>query len=199
MSQSAADPADERLRRRSRRASTSSRTACPTCRSSTRSTVKPRLGLDGRDVILSFGLLGPGKGYELAIDALPAVVAAHPEGAATSSSARPIRTSSATEGEAYRETPRRARSQRLGHGRPRPVRRPVRRPRRADPLAPGRGRLRDALPRTSTRSSRARCRTRWAPAGRSSRRRTPTRPSCSPTAAASSSPPGSPSSARRRP
>lgn len=43
------------------------------------STVKSALGLAGRDVILSFGLLGPGKGYELAIDALPAVVAEHPE------------------------------------------------------------------------------------------------------------------------
>jgi glycosyltransferase involved in cell wall biosynthesis len=42
-------------------------------------TVKPGLGVDGRDVILSFGLLGPGKGYELAIDALPAVAAAHPD------------------------------------------------------------------------------------------------------------------------
>jgi glycosyltransferase involved in cell wall biosynthesis len=41
-------------------------------------TVKPSLGLAGRDVILSFGLLGPGKGYELAIEALPAVVAKHP-------------------------------------------------------------------------------------------------------------------------
>jgi glycosyltransferase involved in cell wall biosynthesis len=41
--------------------------------------VKPGLGVDGRDVILSFGLLGPGKGYELAIDALPAVAAAHPD------------------------------------------------------------------------------------------------------------------------
>jgi glycosyltransferase involved in cell wall biosynthesis len=41
-------------------------------------TVKPALDLEGRDVILSFGLLGPGKGYELALDALPAVVAAHP-------------------------------------------------------------------------------------------------------------------------
>jgi len=40
--------------------------------------VKPGLGIDGRDVILSFGLLGPGKGYELALDALPAVVAKHP-------------------------------------------------------------------------------------------------------------------------
>ena len=41
-------------------------------------TAKPSLGIEGRDVILSFGLLGPGKGYENAIAALPAVVAAHP-------------------------------------------------------------------------------------------------------------------------
>ena len=40
--------------------------------------VKPWLGIADRDVILSFGLLGPGKGYELAIEALPAVVADHP-------------------------------------------------------------------------------------------------------------------------
>jgi glycosyltransferase involved in cell wall biosynthesis len=42
-------------------------------------TVKSALGVAGRDVILSFGLLGPGKGFELAIDALPAVVAEHPK------------------------------------------------------------------------------------------------------------------------
>ena len=41
-------------------------------------TVKPALDLEGREVILSFGLLGPGKGYELALAALPDVVAAHP-------------------------------------------------------------------------------------------------------------------------
>jgi len=40
--------------------------------------VKPLLGLEGRTVILSFGLLGPGKGYESAIAAMPAVVAADP-------------------------------------------------------------------------------------------------------------------------
>ena len=40
--------------------------------------MKSGLGIPGRDVLLSFGLLGPGKGLELAIDALPAVVAAHP-------------------------------------------------------------------------------------------------------------------------
>jgi glycosyltransferase involved in cell wall biosynthesis len=42
------------------------------------SVAKPARGLTGRKVILSFGLLGPGKGYELALHALPAVVAAHP-------------------------------------------------------------------------------------------------------------------------
>lgn len=40
--------------------------------------IKASLGVAGKNVILSFGLLGPGKGYELALDALPAVVAAHP-------------------------------------------------------------------------------------------------------------------------
>jgi len=40
-------------------------------------TVKPALGVGNRDVILSFGLLGPGKGCELVIDALPAVVEAN--------------------------------------------------------------------------------------------------------------------------
>jgi len=41
-------------------------------------TIKPSLGLAGRQVIISFGLLGPNKGYELAIDAMAAVAAAHP-------------------------------------------------------------------------------------------------------------------------
>lgn len=41
-------------------------------------TVKPQLGLAGHTVILSFGLLGPGKGYESAIAAMPAVVRADP-------------------------------------------------------------------------------------------------------------------------
>lgn len=45
--------------------------------------VRPELTKDGfdlagREVILSFGLLGPGKGYELVLEALPAVIAAHP-------------------------------------------------------------------------------------------------------------------------
>jgi glycosyltransferase involved in cell wall biosynthesis len=40
--------------------------------------MKPALELDGREVILSFGLLGPGKGCERVIDALPAIAATHP-------------------------------------------------------------------------------------------------------------------------
>jgi glycosyltransferase involved in cell wall biosynthesis len=41
-------------------------------------TIKPRLGLEGRRVVLSFGLLGPGKGCEAVIEAMPAVVEADP-------------------------------------------------------------------------------------------------------------------------
>jgi glycosyltransferase involved in cell wall biosynthesis len=78
-------------------------------------TVKPGLDVDGRDVILSFGLLGPGKGYELAIEALPAVAAAHPDvlyvivGATHPDLV-------AREGEAYRHTLER-RVEELGMGR----------------------------------------------------------------------------------
>ena len=41
-------------------------------------TIKSSVGLEGQEVILSFGLLDPDKGYELMIDALPAIVASHP-------------------------------------------------------------------------------------------------------------------------
>ncbi len=41
-------------------------------------TVKPAVGLAGRDVLLSFGLLTPGKGCELVLAALPAIVKARP-------------------------------------------------------------------------------------------------------------------------
>lgn len=40
---------------------------------------KASLGLSGRKVLLTFGLLGPGKGVEYAIRALPGIVAKHPE------------------------------------------------------------------------------------------------------------------------
>ena len=41
-------------------------------------TIKPSLGLEPGTVILSFGLLGPGKGYETVIEAMPSVVDADP-------------------------------------------------------------------------------------------------------------------------
>jgi glycosyltransferase involved in cell wall biosynthesis len=39
---------------------------------------KARLGFSGRDVILTFGLLSPNKGIEVMIDAMPAILKAHP-------------------------------------------------------------------------------------------------------------------------
>ena len=42
-------------------------------------TFKQRLGLSGRKTLTTFGLLGPGKGIEQAIEALPAIVARHPD------------------------------------------------------------------------------------------------------------------------
>jgi len=41
--------------------------------------LKAKLGLDGRTIISTFGLVGPGKGLEYAIEAMPAVAARHPE------------------------------------------------------------------------------------------------------------------------
>ncbi len=41
-------------------------------------TIKPAVGMGGRDVLLSFGLLAPGKGIELALEALPAIIARRP-------------------------------------------------------------------------------------------------------------------------
>jgi glycosyltransferase involved in cell wall biosynthesis len=40
---------------------------------------KERLGVQGKTVILTFGLLSPDKGIEYVIDALPAILAAHPD------------------------------------------------------------------------------------------------------------------------
>ena len=41
--------------------------------------LRQRLGLEGRTVLLTFGLLGPSKGIEFALDALAPVARAHPE------------------------------------------------------------------------------------------------------------------------
>lgn len=40
---------------------------------------KDQFGVEDRKVLLTFGLLGPGKGIEQAIDAMPAIVAKHPD------------------------------------------------------------------------------------------------------------------------
>ncbi len=64
---------------------------------------KAGLGLANRPVLMTFGLLGPGKGLEHAIEALPAIVSRHPDvlyrivGATHPNLVR-------EEGEAYRET-----------------------------------------------------------------------------------------------
>lgn len=42
-------------------------------------TFKERLGLVGRNVLMTFGLLGPGKGLERVIEAMPAIIARHPD------------------------------------------------------------------------------------------------------------------------
>ncbi len=39
---------------------------------------KPQFGVEGRNVLLTFGLLGPGKGIEHVIEALPEIVRQHP-------------------------------------------------------------------------------------------------------------------------
>jgi glycosyltransferase involved in cell wall biosynthesis len=39
---------------------------------------KPQFGVEGRKVLLTFGLLGPGKGIEHVIEALPEIVRRHP-------------------------------------------------------------------------------------------------------------------------
>jgi len=44
-----------------------------------RSRSKSRLGIDGQSLLLTFGLLSPDKGIEHVIDALPAILARHPQ------------------------------------------------------------------------------------------------------------------------
>lgn len=40
---------------------------------------KAKLGLEGRTVLMTFGLIGPGKGLERVIEAMPAMIARHPD------------------------------------------------------------------------------------------------------------------------
>jgi len=64
---------------------------------------KERAGLAGKNVIMTFGLLGQGKGLETAIEALPAIVAAHPDTVYRIVGATHPNLVAA-EGEAYRES-----------------------------------------------------------------------------------------------
>ena len=41
--------------------------------------LKDKLGLDGRHIVSTFGLVGPGKGLEYVLEAMPAVAAKHPD------------------------------------------------------------------------------------------------------------------------
>ncbi len=63
---------------------------------------KAKLGLTGRTVLMTFGLLGPGKGLECVIEALPAIVSRHPEAVYRIVGATHPNLLAA-EGEAYRE------------------------------------------------------------------------------------------------
>lgn len=65
-------------------------------------TVKPRLGLQGKAVILSFGLLAPGKGLESVIEAVPAIVAAVPTARYVILGSTSPATTVGSAGEAYR-------------------------------------------------------------------------------------------------
>jgi glycosyltransferase involved in cell wall biosynthesis len=65
-------------------------------------TVKPRLGLQGKAVILSFGLLAPGKGLESVIEAMPAIVAAVPTARYVILGSTSPATTVGSAGEAYR-------------------------------------------------------------------------------------------------
>jgi len=64
---------------------------------------KRRMGLEGRKVLTTFGLLGPGKGIDLAIAAMPAILAQHPDAIYRIIGAtHPV--TMAREGERYRAT-----------------------------------------------------------------------------------------------
>ncbi len=63
---------------------------------------KEQMGLAGKNVLMTFGLLGPGKGLERVIEAMPAIVARHPDTVYRIVGAtHPVLV--ARDGEAYRE------------------------------------------------------------------------------------------------
>ena len=138
--------------------------------------LRQSLGLEGRTVLLTFGLLGPSKGIEFALDALAPVAAEHPEVLAVRDPGRDAHPRSSA------ATARRTGSRSSGGS-----------PRSASATTSGswtatwtgRSSASGSRPATSTsrptpawtRSAPARWPTPWRPASRSSRRPTSTRPS----------------------
>ena len=110
--------------------------------------IQGRFGWDGRDVILTFGLLSPGKGIETMIAALPAIVERDPKALYVVLGATHPNLV-AHEGEAYRDRLK-AQAAELGVGRTYPVRRRIRRSRRADRPVAGCRYLRDAVSQSRT-------------------------------------------------
>ena len=51
----------------------------PSLSTDTRDTLKRRMGLEGRQILSTFGFLSPGKGIEYAVAAMPRVLERHPE------------------------------------------------------------------------------------------------------------------------
>jgi len=64
-------------------------------------TIKPKLGMQGKSVIFSFGQLAPGKGFESVVEAMPAVIATYPSARYVILGASSPETIAA-DGEAYR-------------------------------------------------------------------------------------------------
>ena len=137
--------------------------------------VKPELGLAGHRVVLSFGLIGPGKGYEAAVEAMADVAGRVPDALyVILGTTHPdlVR----REGERYRDSLR-ERAEALGIA----DRSGSRTASSAEPSWPAGCRPPTSSSRpipTSTRSCRGRCRTPWAPVWRSCRRLTCTPASC---------------------
>ena len=77
MSRQGADAAPRRARRAARQDRSHSARHLRRCRR--RAAARHQLGVEGKPVILTFGLLSPDKGIEYVIDALPAILERHPD------------------------------------------------------------------------------------------------------------------------
>ena len=162
----------------------SSPTASRTCPSSTRASTRRSSECEGRMVLLTFGLLGPGKGIEYVIEALPEIVRRHPNVVYLVLGATHPHLV-AREGESYRLGLERLAEDRGVKGQ-RDLLQPLRLA--GGPQGVHQARRTSISPPTSTRrrSLRARWPTSSGPARRWSRRPTGTPRNCSPTAGAPS-------------